>query len=205
MLSQVSVTEFMQDLASNSSAPGGGSAAAISGALGASLISMVCRLTIGKAGYESVQADMEQYLVKSDELYQRLLVLMEEDTQVFSQVMACFKLPKDTEQEKLERTAQIQRAYEGAADVPLRIGQAAMEVIDLCIPVGEKGNTNVLSDVGVAVHMAYAALESAVINVNVNLPSLKDQDLVQRLRQEMDQWMEPARQTKAAVEKLMQN
>src|SRR5437016_1894031 len=116
----MTVEEFLNDLASASPEPGGGSAAALSGALGASLVAMVCRLTIGRKNYEDVSADMEKMLARADELRATLLRQINEDAEAYAKVMAAYQLPKETEQEKAARTTAIQRALKGAVDVPLK-------------------------------------------------------------------------------------
>lgn len=208
MLIEMKVKDFVAELASDSPAPGGGSVAAISGALGAGLISMVCRLTIGKKGYEAVQADMEAALVKSDELHKRLVNLVDEDTNAFNAVMAAFKMPKDTPEEKEKRTAAIQTAFKKAADIPYTIAVTCAEVLTLAEALADKANTNAISDIGVAALSAYSGLEGAVMNVKINLPSIKDQEYVETKKQEITKLQEQGLQKKdnacSAVMKMLE-
>lgn len=190
MLVEMKVSDFIAELASDSPAPGGGSVAAVSGALGAGLLSMVCRLTIGKKGYEAVQADMESALVKSDELHKRLVSLIDEDTNAFNAVMAAFKMPKESPEEKEKRTAAIQTAFKKAADIPFNIAVTCEEVLTLAESLVNKANTNAISDIGVAALSAHSGLEGAVMNVKINLPSIKDQDYVNSKKQEITKLVE---------------
>jgi len=180
------VTTFLDELASNAPAPGGGSVTALSGALGAALISMVCNLTVGKKRYADVQDDIEALLAQSEALRQELTDLLEEDVKAYTAYSVSAKMPRDTEEEKAERTKAMQAALKVATDVPLRIAEAAIKVMDLCMPSAEKGNKWAVSDAGVAVLMAEAALRSAALNVLINLGTIKDQDFVAAKRAHLD-------------------
>ena len=168
------VTNFLDELASNAPAPGGGSVASLSGALGAALVSMVCNLTIGKKGYEEVQDDITALRSRSEALRQELTDLLEADVAAYTGYSIAAKMPRDTDEQKAERAKAMQEALKAATDVPLRIAEAAVKVMDLCMPAAEKGNKWAVSDAGVAVLMAEAALRSAALNVLINLGSLKD-------------------------------
>ena len=168
------VTNFLDELASNAPAPGGGSVASLSGALGAALVSMVCNLTLGKKGYEDAQADITDLLSRSEALRQELTDLLEADVAAYTGYSNAAKMPRDTDEQKAERAQAMQEALKVATDVPLRIAEAAVRVMDLCMPAAEKGNKWAVSDAGVAVLMAEAALRSAALNVLINLGSLKD-------------------------------
>jgi len=180
------VTTFLDELASDAPAPGGGSVAALSGALGAALVSMVCNLTVGKKKYADVQDDIEALLAQSEALRQELTDLLEEDVKAYTAYSVAAKMPRDTEEEKAERTKAMQAALKVATDVPLRIAEAAVKVMDLCMPTAEKGNKWAVSDAGVAVLMAEAALRSAALNVLINLGTIKDQDFVAEKRAHLD-------------------
>jgi formiminotetrahydrofolate cyclodeaminase len=180
------VTTFLDELASDAPAPGGGSVAALSGALGAALVSMVCNLTVGKKKYADVQDDIEALLAQSEALRQQLTDLLEEDVKAYTAYSVAAKMPRDTEEEKAERTKAMQAALKVATDVPLRIAEAAVKVMELCMPSAEKGNKWAVSDAGVAVLMAEAALRSAALNVLINLGTIKDQDFVAEKRAHLD-------------------
>jgi len=184
------VGDFLDKLASNAPAPGGGSVAAVGGALGAALISMVCNLTLGKKGYEGVQADIEALVAQSEALRAELQGLLDEDVAAYSAYSHTAKMPKDTEEEKAVRTAAMQAALKNATMVPLHIAEAAVKVMDLCLPAAEKGNKWAVSDAGVAVLMAEAALRAAALNVLINLGTIKDQAFVDEKRAYLDSLLE---------------
>lgn len=173
---------FLDILASSSPTPGGGSASALAGALAAGLTSMVCNLTIGKKKYEEVSEELTRVLQSSEELRQRLTKLVEEDSEAFNRVMAAFRLPKETQEEKETRSRQIEEATKGAAKVPLEVMEEALRVLDLSQVVAEKGNPNSISDAGVAALLAWSAVEGADLNVEINLSSLKDESFVKGTR-----------------------
>jgi len=175
MLIDKKISNFLDELASNSPTPGGGSVAALAGALGAALISMVGNLTIGKKKYEDVEEDIKRIVSSSEKLRYELSQLTEEDVKAFNNFMATYKLPKETEDEKKVRTEKIQEALIEAARVPLKVAYKCLDILSLSQEVAEKGNINVVSDAGVAVLMAEAALESAVLNVKINLRMIKDE------------------------------
>ncbi len=190
MLTEKSVTIFLDELASSTPAPGGGSAAALSGALGAALVSMVCNLTLGKKKYADVQEDIESLLEKSEALRKELTDLLEEDVKAYTAYSKAAKMPRQTEEQKAERSKARQEALKGATDVPLRIAEAAVKVMYLCRPAAEKGNVWAVSDAGVAVLLAEAALRSAALNVLINLGSLKDEEFVAERRAKLDSLLE---------------
>ncbi len=190
MLTEKPVTTFLDELASSAPAPGGGSVAALSGALGAALISMVCNLTVGKKKYADVQEDIQALLSKSEALRKELVELLEADVQVYTEVSKAMKMPRATEEEKAARTAAMQKALKAATDVPMRVAEACVKVMDLCRPAAEKGNVNAVSDVGVAVLMAEAGLRSAALNVLINLAWIKDEAFVAENRAKLDALLE---------------
>ena len=175
MLIDKKVSNFLDELASNSPTPGGGSVAALAGALGAALITMVGNLTIGKKKYEDVEEDIKKIISSSEKLRYELSQLIEEDVKAFNNFMATYKMPKETEDEKKIRTEKIQESLIEAAKVPLKVAYKCLEVLSLSREVAEKGNINVISDAGVAVLLAEAALESAILNVKINLGMIKDE------------------------------
>ena len=172
------VTNFLDQLASNAPAPGGGSVAALSGALGAALVSMVCNLTLRKKGYDDVQDDIKDLVARSEVLRHELTDLLEEDVAAYTAYSQAAKMPRTTEEEKAQRKEAMQAALKNATDVPIRIAEAAVKVMGLCRPAAEKGNKWAVSDAGVAVLMAEAALRSAALNVLINLGSIKDPGFV---------------------------
>jgi formiminotetrahydrofolate cyclodeaminase len=187
MIQDMSIQQFLDALASKSSTPGGGSAAAIMGAMGAALASMVCNLTIGKKNYEAVSAEHKAMLEESEKLRRRLMGMVKADVDVFDQVMAAYGMPKDTEVQKQARAEAIQTALKAATDVPLECACACAEIVRLCRPLAEKGNKNVISDAGVAVLAAYAALRSAALNVYINIGGIKDEAFVKDRERQLNE------------------
>ncbi|MBE7471201.1 MAG: cyclodeaminase/cyclohydrolase family protein [Anaerolineales bacterium] len=178
---------FLDELASAAPTPGGGGAAALSGAMGAALVSMVCNLTIGKEKFAAVEGRMQEILRQAELLRARLTQMIEDDVVAFDTVMAAYRLPKASDEEKAARTTAIQEASKNATLVPLAAAHACAEVIDLCRPTAEMGNPNVVSDAGVAVLCAQAGLKAAALNVLINLGAIKDEAFVAQHRAELDQ------------------
>jgi formiminotetrahydrofolate cyclodeaminase len=180
------IQTFLTELASAAPTPGGGGAAAISGAMGAALVSMVCNLTIGKKKYVEVEAELKEVLAKSEGLRVVLTGMIGEDVQAFDAVMGAYGLPKATDDEKAARAEKIQAALKTACDVPLACCRACRAVIDLAAITADKGNLNVVSDAGVAVLSAYAGLRSAALNVYVNAKGLEDREFADERLQELE-------------------
>jgi len=174
VITQDSIEKFLDRLASADATPGGGSAAAIMGAMGAALVSMVCNLSIGKKGYESVQTDIKKMLEESEVLRHRLTAMVAEDVAAFDSLMAAYKRPKTSDEEKLQRAAAIQAALRLATEVPLDCARRCAEVVGLARRASEVGYHGVISDGGVAALAAHSAARSAALNVHINAPSLKD-------------------------------
>ena len=186
MIIEQPVTQFLDELASSAATPGGGSGAAIMGALGAALVSMVCNLTIGKKNYAEVEPEMRSVLHDAEALRQRLADMVAEDIAAFNGLMAAYGLPKLTDEDKAARGAAIQHALRAATEAPLACARACAEVIKLSMRAAEVGNRNVISDAGVGALAAQAALRSAALNVDINVPSLQDKAFAQACRDEMD-------------------
>ncbi len=168
------VGAWLEALASDAAAPGGGAAAAMQVAVGAALIEMVCSLTIGKPAYAEHEPTMRTARTEASALRDQALRLAGQDAQAFAAVAAAYRLAKDTDQERRARTERIQAALAGAADVPLRTAATAAAVVDLAGRILDGANRNVLSDVAVAAAAARAGLEAATVNVEVNLVALAD-------------------------------
>ncbi len=185
-IKDMAVEPFLDALASSSATPGGGSAAAIIGAMGAALVSMVCNLTIGKKKYVEVEGEMKDVLAKAEALRHRLTGMIQDDVKAFNSVMAAYGLPKETDADKANRETAIQAALKQATDVPLACCRAAREVIDLALAASEKGNLNVISDAGVAVLAAYAALRSGALNVYTNAKMITDKTFADAKLKELE-------------------
>jgi formiminotetrahydrofolate cyclodeaminase len=189
-LTKQTVTDFLDALASNAPAPGGGSVAALSGALGAALLSMVCNLTLGKKRYAAVQDEISALVEKTEALRHRLTDLLEADVQVYTGVSTAYKMPRKTLEEKAARSAAIQDALKAAAQVPLDVAGACVEVLELCTQTAEQGNVNAVSDAGVAALMAEAGLRSAALNVIINMNAIKDKAFSAKLQSQLDAFLE---------------
>jgi formiminotetrahydrofolate cyclodeaminase len=168
------VDAWLSDLASGSPTPGGGGAAALSAATGAALVSMVCELTVGRPRYAEHEQRLREILAEASGLRERALELAGADARAFDTVIAAYRLPRDSEDAKRERESAIQAALASAAVVPVHVAEVAARVIGLAGELPGRCNPSVLSDVAVAAVTARAALDSAAINVEVNLASMHD-------------------------------
>ena len=186
MIKDMTIQTFLDELASKASTPGGGGGAAVNGAIGAALISMVANFTIGKKGYEDVHDEFTNILNQSEDLRSKLTSAIKDDVDVFNRVMAAYGMPKDTDDEKKMRTEAIQSALKEATDVPLACAKLCREVIDLSESAAENGNTNVISDAGVALLAGYAGLRSAALNVYINIGGIKDKEFADDRRQQLE-------------------
>jgi formiminotetrahydrofolate cyclodeaminase len=180
------VQVFIDEMASKAPTPGGGSAAAVMGAMAAALVGMVCNLTIGKPKYAEVEEDMQALLAKSEALREKLTGLIKADVDAFNVLMATYSLPKDLEQDKLFRSIAIQAALQEATLVPLVCARACAEIIELSKIAADKGNVGVISDAGVAVVAAHGGLKSAALNVYINAAGLKDRVFAEEKLAELD-------------------
>ncbi len=167
---------YLGRLASDSPEPGGGSVAALVGALGAALVGMVTHLTLGKPKYAGVQAEMVEIEARAEELRLELEGLVTLDALAYGAVAEAMKLPQDDEAQKAERKRVLQNALNGAAAVPLKIALTAVEVAKLAVPAAEKGNLFAVSDAGVAALLADAAAQAAALNVKINLAWMDDEE-----------------------------
>lgn len=169
---------FLNELAGPGATPGGGSAAALLGAMGAALVSMVCNLTLGKKAYADVQDQAAALLKESETLRGRLFGTINDDIEAFRAVMAAYRMPAGTEAERTARASALQAALRQAIDVPFECAAAAARVLELAEIAARIGNRNVISDAGVGALSARAALQSAALNVQINLANLEDQAFV---------------------------
>ena len=185
-LASMKVNNFLSELASNSPAPGGGSVAALAGALGAALTSMVCNLTVGKDKYADVEDEIKSILKKSESIRKKLTKLIDKDTEAFNDVIKAFKMPKETEKQKEARSKAIQEGYKTAAKVPFETANICGEIFDLAKIVAEKGNKNSITDAAVSALMTKAGVESAILNVKINLGSIKDEKFVKNISSKID-------------------
>jgi formiminotetrahydrofolate cyclodeaminase/predicted GIY-YIG superfamily endonuclease len=185
-LVDLKVQAFLDELASASPTPGGGSASALAAAMGAAMVTMACNLTIGREQFKAVEEELRGVRDHAEALRKALTTAVDADTAAYSAVSAAYKLPKSTDAEKTARSAAIQEALHGATEVPLLVARAASELLPLVRIAQEKANPNVASDARVAELLAEAGRAGAIANVEINLGSLKDAEYVQHVRMELD-------------------
>jgi glutamate formiminotransferase/formiminotetrahydrofolate cyclodeaminase len=185
-LVSMAVDRFVDEVSSESPAPGGGSVAALAGSLAAGLSAMVANLTVGKKGYEGEWAAMSDLAARAQVVKARLVRAVDEDTDAFNAAMAAMRMPKGTPEEHAARSAALEAGYQQAARVPLQTAQSCLEALALALEVAEKGNANSASDAGVAALMARAGVEGAVLNVLINLASVKDDAFKQASRRQTE-------------------
>ena len=193
MATDQTMNAFLDDLASSSPTPGGGSVAALAGALGAALISMVCSLTIGKKKYAAVEGEMKAIRAPSEELRKKFASLVERDATAFNKVMEAYALPKETDDQKALRAAAVQAGTKEAALVPLEVMKHCIDAHALAQEAAAKGNENSVSDAGVSAIMIHAACESAALNVRINLRGINDTEFVGWKTEELDSLLKTSR------------
>lgn len=185
VLTKLELNKFIEEVGSSSPAPGGGSVSALCGALSNALNLMVCNLTVNKKQVEPNKAELEKIINRTKARINNLTRLIDEDTNAFIKVMAAYKLPKASEEEKLYRKGQIEKAILSATDVPFQTCKECFEALKDAIKLLDICNKNCISDVGVAVKLALAGLEGASLNVKINLPGLNT-DLLKKYKTETE-------------------
>lgn len=202
-LASMTVKSFADELSSNSPAPGGGSVAALSGALSAALSSMVAALTHNKKGYENAWTEMEKVGVAAQSNMRAQVEAIDKDTDAFNAVMACLGMPKATEEDKKARTHAIEEATKGATLVPLGVLEKTITALDLALKVAEKGNKNSLSDAGVAGLTGYTAAMGAYYNVLINLGGINDAEWVKKTKTTADNLVQKAKELAETIERMV--
>ncbi|MCI9171245.1 MAG: cyclodeaminase/cyclohydrolase family protein [Lawsonibacter sp.] len=181
-LAELKTAEFVDLLASDAPAPGGGSAAALEGALGAALTAMVCGLTVGKKKYAEFEELAQSAQAKALDLKARFVDVMDRDTEAFNVVSAAFGMPKATDEEKAARSAAIQKGLEGCTKTPFEMMELAVETLELTASILGKSNDSAASDLGVSALSLRAAIQGAWLNVLINIGSLKNKELAEDYR-----------------------
>ena len=204
LLVDLTVKGFAEETSRESPAPGGGSVSAYMGALGASLATMVANLSSHKPGWDEQWSEFASVAEEGMALQERLLHLVDEDTEAFNRIMTAFGMPKNTPEEKAARSEAIQTATLFAAEVPLETMKASYEVFAVCRKMVEKGNPNSVSDVGVGALAARAAVLGAGMNVKINAGSLKDRDKAEALIGEADDLIAKANKEEEEITKLVE-
>jgi glutamate formiminotransferase/formiminotetrahydrofolate cyclodeaminase len=182
---QPKAVSFLEELAAPSATPGGGSAAAYAGAMGAGLVAMVAGLTLGKKKYAAVEAQMQAIRVMAESLRKELTQAVDDDSSAFEALMGAFKLPKETEEEQTKRNAAIHVATVNAARVPLRVAKSAVKVMELALKCAREANLNAISDSMSGFSIARAGLTAASYNVKINLHSLADNSVGEKMLEEL--------------------
>lgn len=186
-LSDLTVTAFLEKTASNEPVPGGGSVAAVCGAIATALGTMVTNLTIGRKKYAEKEAGMKAAAVRLDAQRVRLTELIDLDSEAYDRVFAAFKLPKETETEKVHRSAVIEEATKHAAEIPMEVAKTALQAMPDILYIGQEGNCNAITDSCVAMMCARTAVRGALLNVRINLASLQDVAYVERMKIEAEE------------------
>lgn len=205
MLKNLPLTEFIEELASSSPAPGGGSVSALAGSLSSALVSMVINLTISKEKFKEAAEELNSVQQEVNDLKIRLCDYIDKDTEAFNKIMDAFKLPKNNDAEKEFRINSIQEATKNAALLPLEVAKDCLRAMYLAKLVSEKGNPNALSDAGVACLMAYAGLHGASLNVEINIGSIKDELFVSDLNSKKESILHDGKQLQEEILKAVHN
>lgn len=185
-LADLTIIDFLSKTAGSDPVPGGGSISALNGAIAAALAEMVAGLTVGRKKYEEHEETMKAVAASTDLYREGFIRDIDADAEAYEKVFNAFKLPKETDDEKAERSRQIQKATKIAAEVPLEVARKAFAMMELIEAVAEKGNQNAVTDACVAMMSARTAVLGAILNVRINLTSLKDEAYVARLKAEVD-------------------
>jgi formiminotetrahydrofolate cyclodeaminase len=203
LLKDMSVAAFVDELSSESPAPGGGSVAALCGSLSAALSSMVANLTHGKKGFEKYNEAMDNIAVKGQSLKKSFIDAIDDDTKAFNKIGVARRMPKDSDENKAIRDKAIEEANVEATMVPLMVLARALEAVQLAELVAEKGNPNTLSDAGVAGLTARAAAEGAFYNVLINLPSIADNEVKADVQKRAQSAVDAVRSRTQALHELV--
>lgn len=198
-----SVGSFAELVAEGTPTPGGGSVAAYCGVLAASLGQMVCSITIGKPKYAAVAPRLEEIAAELERTSARLRELIAEDAASFEAVLHAYRLPKDTDEQKEERTVEIQNSFQYAIAVPLETAERSLEVLNLLGELADIGTPNALSDVAVGAQLAEVAVKGASYNVGANLGSLTDSESAEKTRSGMDAIIEQSQKLANRVDEKM--
>jgi len=184
-LVNMKINEFVDEVSRDTPAPGGGSIAALAGALGSALASMVVNLSVGKGEFDSQYDELCQVAEKAQMIKDELVLAIDADTEAFNEVIAGMRMAKDTAEQVALRSGVIRAGYKSAAEVPLRTAQLCRQVLDLCQAAANIGNMAVMSDAGVGALMAYAGVQGAIHNVRINLPHTKDETFITQMQSQL--------------------
>lgn len=209
MLIEKTLKDYVLEAASGSPTPGGGSVSAYVASLGTALTSMVGNLTFDKKDYKELSPEIQEKMQENFKILEGKIELLnhivDEDSTAFDGVMAAFKMPKETDEEKKLRSKAIQEGYKKALEVPLRCAEECFEVLKLQDVFANYGNKNAITDVGVGALLAYAGLEGALLNVRINLLSIKDEDYKKETQEKVDRLVKEGNELKEELMKIVYN
>lgn len=195
-----SLKDFALVTKSSEPVPGGGSVSAYVGVLGSALTGMVSGLTVGNKGYDDIPEDARKQIEANseeiDSLFEELADIVDEDASAFDDVMKAFKMPRETDEDKEKRSAAIQAGYKVALEVPLTCAEKCLRVLELQDVFAQYGNINAITDVGVGLLLAYSGLEGALMNVTINLGSLKDEEYKKEISTKVDSILQKGKDLK---------
>ncbi|MCJ7814506.1 MAG: formimidoyltransferase-cyclodeaminase, partial [Xanthomonadales bacterium] len=203
-LVRMNVAEFVDEVSRDTPAPGGGSIAALAGALGSALASMVVNLSIGKGEYDSRYEDLCRLAEKAQDIKDELVRAIDADTEAFNEVLAGIRMAKDTPEQIATRSTVIRAGYKTAAEVPLRTAELCREVLNLCQQAADIGNMAVMSDAGVGALMAYAGVQGAIHNVRINLPHTKDEAFIMMMKARLGSLLSESRDLCEAIQRQVE-
>ncbi len=204
-LVKLTVTEFVDEVSRDTPAPGGGSIAALAGALGSALASMVVNLSVGKSEFDSQYDELCQLAEKAQAVKDELVRAVDADTDAFNEVLAGMRMAKDTAEQVALRAKVIRAGYKSAAEVPLKTAELCKEVLGLCQAAANIGNAAVMSDAGVGALMALAGVQGAVHNVRINLPHTKDDAFIARMQAQLGAMVSESRKICDAIQKQVES
>lgn len=209
MLIEKTLKDYVLEAASGSPTPGGGSVSAYVASLGTALTSMVGNLTFDKKDYKELSPEIQEKMQDNFKTLEGKIELLnhivDEDSTAFDGVMDAFKMPKETDEEKKLRSNAIQEVYKKALEVPLRCAEECFEVLKLQDVFANYGNKNAITDVGVGALLAYAGLEGALLNVRINLLSIKDEDYKRETQEKVDRLVKEGNELKEELMKIVYN
>lgn len=186
MLADLTIKEFLAETASNAPVPGGGSISALNGAIATALTEMVANLTVGRKKYADVEEQMKTIAEETAQIRKQLIRDIDRDSEAYDLVFAAFKLPKETEKEKAERSRMIQETTQQAAMVPMEVAEKAGALMETILYVAHRGNRNAVTDACVAMMAARTCVLGALLNVRINLTSIQDEEFVRRMAEKAD-------------------
>ncbi|MBT8072801.1 MAG: glutamate formimidoyltransferase [Xanthomonadales bacterium] len=199
-LVNLKVSDFVDEVSRDTPAPGGGSIAALAGALGSALASMVVNLSVGKGEFDSQYADLCELAEKAQTIKDKLIRAIDADTEAFNEVIAGMRMAKDTAEQQTLRSQVIRAGYKSAAEVPLQTAKLCRQVLDLCTAAADIGNQSVMSDAGVGALIAYAGVQGAIHNVRINLPNTKDDTFISEMESQLGALLSESREICDAIQ-----